>query len=235
MTTLAEANEMWNRLIEKAGIDGHPKLRKAVAKEIRKNPISVEEIGATSYHFNRIMSNPDALDLIRHPNMPTTVLNTFRRYTGVPLTPEQEEALVAYLIRILGKTSPRMIPGVVDQVKAERVFPRNLEMQKWLRPYFTKSEEPVSVEAARFGVSRLASKPSGEGFTRERPSADRAPARPSGTGEHSNAAAVLPGWLSPHRSRPAPTGPAAAGAPQGGRRKTKARRRKLRKTMRSRR
>lgn len=234
MPTLAEADAMWNRLIEKVGPEYHRDLSKAVAEQIGRNPMSEEEVGITAYHFNRLMDNPDALYLIRHPNMPTRVLNTFRRYTGVPLTPEQEEAFITYLVRILGKVSPSMIPGVVDQVKAERVFPRDLEMQKLLRPYFTKSKEPVSLEAAHFGVSGLASKPGRVGFTRERPTANRAPVRPSGMGERSNAAAVTPDWLSSHRSRPAPTGPAAAGAgPSGGRRKTRRlRRKKTRRTSR---
>lgn len=222
MPTLEEANRKWERLLEKANTNLR-QIPKLVADEIRKNPITPDAVGPVAGPFNEIMSEQTSFlhDPVR--GQPTNILNIFRAFARPPMTPAQEDAFLAYLIRIYEKSIPVLVSAVTDQVKAERVLSKDLEMQRMLRPYLTASKEPVSVEAARAGVGSLSLEPDERGFARPRPGVDEAPARPSGMGERSNAAAVAPAYLAPPRSGSAPArpgaGPPGSAAAMGGRRR----------------
>lgn len=219
MPTLEEVNREWESLLRKAG----PNLGRVpivVADEIRRNPISPDAIGPIAGTFNQIMSDPGSMFLLPLPDRPTNILNVFRAFAIRPMTPAQQDALRAYLIDIYRRASTMLeevsVPGVIDQLKVKQLSKSGLLGKDFdstlLRSYFTKSEDPVALEAFKGSLQqgrpgRLAMGPSERGFTRRR---------------------TLP-------PPPGGPGPAAAGAggPAGGRRRKTVRRR--RRTTRSRR
>ena len=204
MPTIEEVNREWEGLLRKAG-PNRGRTPIAVSDQMRRNPITPDAIGPVAGPFNEIMSHQDAMFLLPTPGQPTNILNVFRAFARPPMTPAQEDALRGYLIDIYRRASTMLeevsVPGVVDQLKVKQLSKSGLMGKDFdstlLRSYFSKSEDPVALEAFKGSLQqgrpgRLAMGPGEQGFTRRR---------------------TLP-------PPPGGRGPAAAGAPQGGRRKT---------------